>query len=33
MADINVASNEVVATFYEYLDSKITGLFKKKRDI
>ena len=31
MSDTNFASNEVVATFYEYLDSKITGLFKKKR--
>ena len=29
--DTNVALNEVVATFYEYLDSKITGLFKTKR--
>ena len=30
ISDTNIASNEVVATFYEYLDSKITGLFKKK---
>ena len=27
ISDTNAASNEVVATFYEYLDSKITGLY------